>query len=177
MRVNSTFSKPDILDVLSFEGIELNQKGRAFWTSCPLHSEKTASFKVDAENQRFHCFGCGASGDAIGFIMQYRNLSFPEALKHLGIDTDKPFKPDPVEKRKKELLQGFKAWQQSYFLKLCDCLINLDKVKRQITDLKELEAFAWAYHAESLWNYHIEILTGKDTAALVALFREVCHGE
>jgi DNA primase len=51
---------------------------------CPFHNEKTPSFNVNPTRQIFHCFGCGAGGDAIKFIMMYENLSFPEAAKRLA---------------------------------------------------------------------------------------------
>ena len=53
---------------------------------CPLHGEKTASFAIYPHNNTFYCFGCGASGDVIGFVRQYFNLDFVDALRR--IDTD-----------------------------------------------------------------------------------------
>jgi len=73
----------DIVDVIS-EYVELKKAGQNYKGLCPFHSEKTPSFMVSQEKQIFHCFGCGAGGDLVGFVMQYENLSFPETLKHLA---------------------------------------------------------------------------------------------
>ncbi len=51
---------------------------------CPFHKEKSASFSVSPHKQFYHCFGCGAHGSAIGFIMEYQGLSFTEAVQYLA---------------------------------------------------------------------------------------------
>ncbi len=79
----------DIADVIS-DYVELKRAGRNYKGLCPFHSEKTPSFMVSQDKQIFHCFGCGAGGNVIHFMMKYENLSFPEALRFLarkaGID-------------------------------------------------------------------------------------------
>ncbi|MFH1837288.1 MAG: DNA primase [Candidatus Omnitrophota bacterium] len=70
----------DIVEVIS-EYAQLKKSGRNFKACCPFHNEKTPSFVVSPEKQIYHCFGCSAGGNAIGFIMQYENLSFPEAVE------------------------------------------------------------------------------------------------
>ncbi len=62
----------------------VRQKGRDFWCCCPIHQEKTPSFKIDPDLQLWHCFGCGEGGDVFGFIMKTRDLSFPEAVRFLA---------------------------------------------------------------------------------------------
>lgn len=66
------------------ERAPMRQRGRDFWCCCPLHNEKTPSLKVDPSTQLWHCFGCGAGGDAFGFLMQADDLSFPEAVRKLA---------------------------------------------------------------------------------------------
>jgi DNA primase len=66
------------------ERVQLRQKGRDFWACCPFHNEKTPSFKVDAQSQFYHCFGCGEGGNAISFIEKMDNLTFPEAMHYLA---------------------------------------------------------------------------------------------
>ncbi len=73
----------DIVDVIS-QVVPLKKAGRNFKGRCPFHEEKTPSFMVSAEKQIYHCFGCGAGGNVFGFLMQYENLSFPEALRRLA---------------------------------------------------------------------------------------------
>ena len=64
--------------------VKLTRKGREHSGLCPFHNEKTPSFTVSEEKGFFHCFGCGAHGDVIGFVMRSENLSFPEAIERLA---------------------------------------------------------------------------------------------
>ncbi len=66
------------------ETVVLNQKGRLFWGCCPIHNEKTPSFKVDPGMQNWHCFGCGKGGDAFSFLMETENMEFIEAVRFLA---------------------------------------------------------------------------------------------
>ena len=75
--------RSDIVDLVS-SYVALKRRGRDYVGLCPFHSEKTPSFSVSPERQSFHCFGCGVGGNAISFVMQYENLSFPEALRFLA---------------------------------------------------------------------------------------------
>ncbi len=73
----------DIVDVVG-EYVRLTQKGNSHTGLCPFHNEKTPSFHVSRDKQIYHCFGCGAGGNVISFVMQIENFSFVEALKHLA---------------------------------------------------------------------------------------------
>ncbi len=64
--------------------LRLERAGREFRACCPFHNEKTASFYINDDKQFYHCFGCGAHGDVIGFMMQHDNLSFIEAVESLA---------------------------------------------------------------------------------------------
>ena len=82
--IDSLLAKLDIAtDVI---GIELNLKkqGNNYSCNCPFHNEKTASFVVNTDKQFYHCFGCKASGDAIKFLVEYKGLSFVEAVESLA---------------------------------------------------------------------------------------------
>ena len=100
--VKLRYSMKDILERL---GIETNKKG---FTCCPFHNEKTPSFHVSADKQLFHCFGCGASGNVIQFVMKTENVDFVDALKIMadraGIvlpEDDEGFNDELREKKKK----------------------------------------------------------------------------
>ncbi|MEE2876780.1 MAG: DNA primase [Candidatus Neomarinimicrobiota bacterium] len=73
----------EILDVVS-DYVELRRRGRNHFGLCPFHPEKTPSFSVAPDKQIYHCFGCGAGGNAISFLMEYEKISFVEALKNLA---------------------------------------------------------------------------------------------
>ena len=64
--------------------VKLVRKGREYGGLCPFHNEKTPSFTVNEEKGFYHCFGCGANGDVIAFVMNAEKLSFPEAVEHLA---------------------------------------------------------------------------------------------
>lgn len=64
--------------------VKLRRRGRDYWGLCPFHDEKTASFKVDEERRFYHCFGCGAHGTAIDFVMAIEGLDFAAALQRIA---------------------------------------------------------------------------------------------
>ena len=64
--------------------VHLTKKGGSYFGLCPFHNEKTPSFCVTPSKQIYHCFGCGVGGNVISFVMNYENLSFPEAVKMLA---------------------------------------------------------------------------------------------
>src|ERR1043166_4042419 len=68
--------------------VRLTKRGRDYVGLCPFHKEKTPSFNVVEDKGFFHCFGCGAHGDVIGFAMQSGNLTFPEAVEQLARQAD-----------------------------------------------------------------------------------------
>lgn len=76
-------SRNDIVDVISGY-VSLKKKGSNFFGLCPFHNEKSPSFSVSPAKQMYYCFGCGAGGNVISFIMEYENYSFQEALKFLA---------------------------------------------------------------------------------------------
>lgn len=75
--------KNDIVDVISGY-VKLQKKGSNYFGLCPFHNEKSPSFSVAPGKQMYYCFGCGAGGNVITFIMEYENYSFPEALQMLA---------------------------------------------------------------------------------------------
>ena len=98
-------SKNDIVDVLS-RYITLNRRGGNFWACCPFHMEKTPSFSVKQDGQFFKCFGCGESGNVIGFVMKMENVDFPTAVEILCKNANIPLPTDTdneeMRKRKHE---------------------------------------------------------------------------
>lgn len=73
----------DIVDVINGY-TTLRRKGRDYEACCPFHHEKTPSFKVSRDKQMYHCFGCGVGGNVFTFVMEYENMTFPEAVQHLA---------------------------------------------------------------------------------------------
>jgi DNA primase len=81
--VQELLNRVDIVDVVE-RHVALKKAGTNYVACCPFHSEKTPSFTVSQAKQFYHCFGCGAHGTAIGFLMDHNGLSFPEAVKELA---------------------------------------------------------------------------------------------
>ncbi len=87
--------------------IKVTRAGREFKACCPFHHEKTPSFTINDDKQFYHCFGCGAHGDVIGFTMQHDNLSFIDALEVLSAEAGLQMpKPDPIAAQKAEKARG-----------------------------------------------------------------------
>ncbi|MSR13983.1 MAG: DNA primase [Gammaproteobacteria bacterium] len=81
--IDRLLNRVDIAEIVGHT-VVLKKTGRDFQGLCPFHTEKTPSFTVSAEKQFYHCFGCGAHGSAIGFVMNHDNLSFTEAVEDLS---------------------------------------------------------------------------------------------
>lgn len=114
----------DIVDVIGGY-VKLNKKGSNYMGLCPFHKEKTPSFSVNEENQFYHCFGCGASGNVYSFMMEYEKFSFPDAVKYLAarINYTLPevdYTKEQAQKReeKKQLYAIHKVAARFYY----DCL-------------------------------------------------------
>ena len=75
--------KNDIVDVIS-QYVRLTRRGSSYFGLCPFHNEKTPSFSVTPSKQMYYCFGCGAGGNVLTFVMEYENYTFQEALQSLA---------------------------------------------------------------------------------------------
>jgi DNA primase len=83
-QIDAIKARLDLATVVSERGIELERRGRHLFALCPLHREDTPSFVITESKGLFHCFGCGAGGDVIGFVVKHDGVSFPEALRMLA---------------------------------------------------------------------------------------------
>jgi len=81
--IDEVLNRTDIVEVIN-RRVPLKKAGRDYQARCPFHDEKTPSFTVSPTKQFYHCFGCGAHGSAIGFLMDYDNLGFVEAVETLA---------------------------------------------------------------------------------------------
>ena len=81
--IDSLIEKANIVDIIG-NYIKLEKKGNDYWARCPFHNEKTSSFSVSESKKFFHCFGCGAHGNVIGFVMDHTNKTYPEAIETIA---------------------------------------------------------------------------------------------
>ncbi|MDQ2076270.1 DNA primase [Marinimicrobium sp. ABcell2] len=81
--IDDLLDRLDIVEVVDHR-VKLKRTGKNYSACCPFHDEKTPSFTVSPDKQFYYCFGCGASGNALGFIMDYERMAFPEAVEQLA---------------------------------------------------------------------------------------------
>jgi len=96
--IQTLLARVDIVEAID-RHVPLKKAGANYTACCPFHSEKTPSFTVSPSKQFYHCFGCGAHGTAIGFLMEYGGKSFPDAVEELARDAglEVPQAATPVE--------------------------------------------------------------------------------
>ncbi len=106
--LNEFNNKSRLSDLIS-KYVQLTPRGNSFIGKCPFHNEKTPSFNVSDEKGLFHCFGCKVGGNAITFLMKYKNLSFREAVNELSISAglNINFQSSSDFKKKNDLLSLF----------------------------------------------------------------------
>jgi len=81
--LDDLLDRVDIVEVID-RRVKLKKTGKNYSARCPFHDEKTPSFSVNPEKQFYYCFGCGAGGNALGFVMDYENVDFPQAVETLA---------------------------------------------------------------------------------------------
>ena len=115
---NQIKDNSDIVDIIG-EYVDLKKAGSSYKGLCPFHNEKTPSFTVDKKKQLFHCFGCGAGGDVVSFIMQKEGLSYPESLKYLGekAGINIVYNENPVVNERRNMLFEINKEIMMYFYK------------------------------------------------------------
>ena len=118
--MDELIARIDIVDLVS-ESVRLTKKGRNYWGLCPFHSEKTPSFSVSADKQIYKCFGCGKGGNAVTFLMEHENITYPEALKMVakryGIEVkEKEMSEEEVRRNDdRESMFALNGWAADYF--------------------------------------------------------------
>src|SRR5262245_43088650 len=81
--IDDLLNRTDIVEVVGAR-VQLKKAGKNYTARCPFHNEKTPSFSVSPDKQFYYCFGCGAGGNALGFIMDHDHLDFPQAVEDLA---------------------------------------------------------------------------------------------
>tara|TARA_B100000767_G_scaffold254684_1_gene260268 strand:- start:992 stop:2848 length:1857 start_codon:yes stop_codon:yes gene_type:complete len=119
--IDDILDRVDIVEVID-RRVSLKKTGRNYSACCPFHNEKTPSFSVNPDKQFFYCFGCGAGGNSIGFIMDYENLDFPAAVESLasvaGLEVPREASNSVEQRQRKSESQGLYdtlAWAAKHF--------------------------------------------------------------
>lgn len=137
----------DIVDVVG-SYLELKKSGVNYKAPCPFHEEKSASFVVSPSKQIYHCFGCGAGGDSIKFVMEYEKLNYPEALEKLASTYNFSLSYSDVKKNKPHsgIMQKIDAWYHSLLVKNTQALAYIKE--RGIYE-SSMEKFGVGYAPDS----------------------------
>ena len=103
--LDDLLDRVDIVEVID-RRVKLKKAGKNYSARCPFHDEKTPSFSVNPDKQFYYCFGCGAGGNALTFVMEYDNLEFPQAVENLagstGMEVPREPRPGDLDPRQKE---------------------------------------------------------------------------
>ena len=129
--VEEVRQRNDIVDIIS-SYVNLKRSGSNYVGLCPFHNEKTASFSVSGNKQMYYCFGCGAGGNVFTFLMEYENLTFPEALAQLAerAGMELPEQSETTEEKRRrnvreQILEIYKIAANYYYAKLNLSLIHI----------------------------------------------------
>ncbi len=164
--VQTVKDRADIVEVIS-SYVQLNKAGRNYLGLCPFHNEKTPSFNVSLDNQFFHCFGCGASGDVISFVQKHDNIDFMDALKLLAnrygviLPENKSFDPKMQSERAQlfELHHEVAQWFRQNLKQASAASVREYLTKRGVTEA-DVNLFQIGYAPDS-WDSLLNWATGK----------------
>ncbi|HAW76635.1 MAG TPA: DNA primase [Alteromonas australica] len=115
--IDDLLSRTDVVDIVDSR-VKLKKAGKNYQACCPFHNEKSPSFTVSQEKQFYHCFGCGAHGNAISFMMEFDRLEFVEAIEELArfhgleVPREKGSRPAMSEEKKQQQLDDYSLMDQ-----------------------------------------------------------------
>jgi DNA primase len=167
--IDDLIARADIVEVIG-RRVQLKKAGREFKACCPFHDEKTPSFTVSPGKGFYHCFGCGAHGTAVGFLMEFDHMSFVEAIESLahsmGLEVPRDQSDRPAQRYDElfSLMAGVeKSWQQA----LRDNQAALEYVKRRGIDGETARRFGIGYAPDG-WSTLLDRF-GKSPEAIERL--------
>ncbi|WJV54493.1 DNA primase [Prodigiosinella aquatilis] len=118
--INDLLARTDIIDLIDAR-VKLKKQGKNYHACCPFHHEKTPSFTVNGDKQFYHCFGCGAHGNAIDFLMNYDRLEFIECIEELATmyGLEVPYEtgtgPTQFERHQRQSLYGLMEQLNTFY--------------------------------------------------------------
>lgn len=162
----------DIVAIVS-EYVTLKRKGKSYWGLCPFHEEKTPSFQVDPARQMYKCFGCGAGGDVMNFIMEIKGLSFYDALKELAGRAGIPLHQDNRDRNRSSQKKAYYEVNR-FATKFYSKVLFSDEGKSALKYLKgrgiaedTIKEFSLGYAPDS-WDSLVNLLKKKGGQMAIA---------
>jgi len=151
--IDDLIARADVVEVIG-KRIQLKKAGREFKACCPFHDEKTPSFTVSPGKGFYHCFGCGAHGTAIGFLMEYEHMSFVEAIESLasimGVDVPRDETERPA-RRYDELFSLMSSVERHWQACLKEDANAIDYLKQRGIDGATAKRFGIGFAPDS-WS-------------------------
>ncbi len=152
--IQDLLARVDIVDVVG-RAVQLKKGGQNFLGLCPFHAEKSPSFTVSPSKQFFHCFGCGAHGSAIGFVMEHRGLGYVDAIRELaqqaGMQVPETERAADVHSKTRALTDVLLRAADFYRGQLKDSPMAIDYLKRRGVSGQTAARFALGY-APDAWQ-------------------------
>lgn len=154
--ITNLLDRADIADVVG-RYVPLKKAGRNLMACCPFHKEKTPSFSVSPTKQIYKCFGCGASGNAIGFVMAYEGVEFPDAVRKLagfyGMQVPEDQSPAKVRQREKaRTLTDYMGEAAAFYTKsLAQSPLAIDYLKNRAILSETAQRFGLGYSPDE-WH-------------------------
>ncbi len=171
--IDDLVGRTDIVELIGAR-VPLKKSGREFKACCPFHDEKSPSFWVSPDKQFYHCFGCGAHGTSLGFLMNYDRLSFPEAIEELasraGVEIPRDTRPDDGRNREDADLAALMARVAAHWAQqLPGNRRAAEYIARRGLSPETLQKFSIGYAAQS-WNDVLQRFgaQARDRQALLA---------
>jgi DNA primase len=132
--IQEVLNRVDVVDIVD-QRVKLKKAGSNFVACCPFHQEKSPSFSVSPSKQFYHCFGCGAHGSAISFLIEYDGLSFIDAIQYLANHLGLKVPNEKIENKEKQ--SEYKKFEETLMLANTYYKKNLRESKEAINYLKK----------------------------------------
>ncbi|MGB1255734.1 MAG: DNA primase, partial [Thiolinea sp.] len=164
--IDQLLGRVDIVDVINGR-VPLKKAGREYTACCPFHNEKTPSFTVSPTKQFFHCFGCGAHGSAITFLMEYEHLEYVEAIealaRNMGVEVPREEggrESSPRKKTDDSLYGLMEETAKHYRAQLSKSQVAVEYIKQRELSPEIVQQFGVGYSADE-WD-RLTQLFGRD---------------
>lgn len=179
--IDDLLSRVDIVDIVDSR-IKLKKTGKNYSGLCPFHQEKSPSFSVEPDKQFYYCFGCGAGGNAIGFVMNYENMDFPQAIEaiasSMGIEVPREQSAGDQKKREKnqalyQILQKATTFYQAQLRQHPQKSRAIDYLKQRGLSGEIARDFGLGY-APPGWNNLLKAIGGSPEQKNLLLDSGMC---
>lgn len=168
--IQDVLARTDIVGLIE-RYVPLKKGGANYMACCPFHNEKSASFSISPTKQFYHCFGCGAHGTAIGFLMEYSGMSFPEAIKDLaqqaGLKIPEDDSPQPDRAQISTLLDAMERATRFYREQLKQSPKAIEYLKQRGLTGEIAARFGIGYAPDDWQGLHAVFPNDYDNPALL----------